>query len=106
MHALDSRKSESTMNTVIRSSLVALALTMPAFAATRSPAESRTVTVSEREFARSEVAPTEELISTQPTSRDLTFRIEALELELARVRGEQVERLPVVGDSNSHPMWP
>jgi hypothetical protein len=106
MHALDSRKSESTMNTVIRSSLVALALTMPAFAATRPPAESRTVTVSEREFARSEVAPTEELISTQPTSRELTFRIEALQLELARVRGEQIERLPVVGDSNSHPMWP
>ncbi len=94
------------MNTVIRSSLVVLALSMPAFAATRSPVVSRTITVSEREFARSEVAPTEELTSTQPTSRELTFRIEALELELARVRGEQLERLPVVGDSNSHPMWP
>jgi hypothetical protein len=95
MHALDSEVG-LTMNTVIRSPR------------RTCPHHAR---VCRHAFACGEpygpvaleVAPTEELISTQPTSRDLTFRIEALELELARVRGEQTA---AGGRDYSHPMWP
>ncbi len=95
------------MNTVIRSTLVVLALAMPALAGVNPPPQGRTVTVSEREFARSEVAPTSELsANSQGTRAGIAQQIVELENALARARGVKVESLSVVGDVDSHPMWP
>lgn len=95
------------MNTLVRSTLAALALAIPALASTRPPADDRSVTAAEREFERLEVTAAPGLVPSPVTVRDLEQRIQALETELARVRARDIERLPVLGDADSsHSLWP
>jgi|GEM_PF-4614291 len=93
------------MNTVVRTALAVLAIAAPAFAAPRPPAEApavitpATASGADREGVTASPAP-------GLAAPELEQRVRTLEAELAKVRAEQLDRLLVVGDPESHPLWP
>ena len=93
------------MNTVVRTALAVLSIAAPAFATPRPPAEApavitpATVAGADREVVDATQVPGR-------TAPELEQRVRTLEAELGKVRAEQFDRLLVVGDPDSHPLWP
>ena len=82
------------MNTVVRTALAVLSITAPAFATPLPPAEAPAV-----------ITPGT-VPGVAPTAPELEQRVRTMEAELAKVRAEQLDRLLLVGDPESHPLWP